>query len=219
MKNTSTEGTILTEHLLNTSRRPQTPERTGMISKWQAGWREWGKAAGWDLYPWEELEKGRFLPCAKPPHWPGDERGSRSGAGGETNCTRGAGHHPARPSLRETSRTGGGRVLRRRSLEGRPAERTAVGCTETTRRSRHVLWPQLQGLLPGEAPGSQRQQAAHAQRRGWNPSRTQGPCGLGAGLRGLPTAPGAAGVRLCWQPCQLSTHRTSCGPRVLPRLE
>lgn len=33
MKNASTNGTILTAHLLNTSRRPQTPERTGMISK------------------------------------------------------------------------------------------------------------------------------------------------------------------------------------------
>ena len=28
IKNTSTNGTILTEHLLNTSRRPQTPKRT-----------------------------------------------------------------------------------------------------------------------------------------------------------------------------------------------
>ena len=28
IKNTSTNGTILTEHLLNTGRRPQTPERT-----------------------------------------------------------------------------------------------------------------------------------------------------------------------------------------------
>ena len=31
-------------------------------------------------------------------------------------------------------------------------------------------------------------------------------------------APGAASVHLCWQLCKLSTHRTSCRPRVLPRL-
>ena len=31
-------------------------------------------------------------------------------------------------------------------------------------------------------------------------------------------APGAASVHLCWQLCKLSTHRTPCGPQVLPRL-
>ena len=32
IKNTLTNDTVLTEHLLNTSRRPQTPERTRKIS-------------------------------------------------------------------------------------------------------------------------------------------------------------------------------------------
>ena len=159
----------------------------------------------------DEVGEGRQQDGTCPLGGAGERKGSPTAGGRLTGqemsgSRSGAGPHPAAPAW-ETSRRGGGRVLNHRGLEGRPAE--------TTRRGRHVLRPQLQGLLPRQVPGSQRQQAAHAQRRSW----TQGPCGLGAGLRSLPTALGAAGVHLCWQPCKLSTHRTSCGPQVLPWLE
>ena len=70
--------------------RPQTPERTGMIFKWQAGWKGKKKAAEWDLYPWRSWKKERFSECGKPPPWPGDEPA-------QTGSCRGA--KPAHPAL------------------------------------------------------------------------------------------------------------------------
>ena len=50
IKNTSTNGTILTDHLLNTSRRPWKPKRTRKIPT-QPG------SVGQDLHPWWGAEE------------------------------------------------------------------------------------------------------------------------------------------------------------------
>ena len=74
-----TKGTVITEHLLNTSRGPQTPKRAkeypcNQEKRKSGGWR----GMGWDLRPWRGAEgKERFLQSWKPTHWWGDQLGLR----------------------------------------------------------------------------------------------------------------------------------------------
>lgn len=55
-KDTSTNRTNLTEHLLDTSRRPQTPERTRKISIRQEEGKK-KRMEGRDMHPWEGAKK------------------------------------------------------------------------------------------------------------------------------------------------------------------
>ena len=62
IKNISTNGTILTEYLLNTSRGPWTPKKTKNLPnvtgyhKQRMKGKGRGEEAGWDLHSWQGAE-------------------------------------------------------------------------------------------------------------------------------------------------------------------
>ena len=85
IKNTSTNETILTEHLLNTSGEPQTPKRTRKIPT-QLGRMKERKKRGNGTRPAPlaggAIGEERFPHSGKPPHrWRGDQLGQRGGFG------------------------------------------------------------------------------------------------------------------------------------------
>ena len=86
MKNASTNGMILTAHLLKTS-NPWKDRNDLQATGRMKGQK---KAAEWDLYPWRSWKKERFSECGKPPPWPGGEPA-------QTGSCRGA--KPAHPAL------------------------------------------------------------------------------------------------------------------------
>lgn len=186
-----------------------------MISKWQAGWREWGRQQD-GTCTWEELEKGRFLPRQS------RLTGQRWAAADQVQEERqtahaGAGHHPARPSLRKTSyrRRPGAET---RSLEGRLMERTGLLAARRRSEEAGMCSATTSGAPAREAPGSHASRPPHAQRRGWNPSRTQGPCGRRAQDCGVspqlqePPAFVSAGSRVNSNPQNIMrTHAPTAG--------
>ena len=70
IKNTSTNGRTLTEHMLNSSGRPQTPKRTRIIPMQSGMVKERIKEeTGSDQHPWQGAEgEERFSYSEKPPH-------------------------------------------------------------------------------------------------------------------------------------------------------
>ena len=118
--NTSTCGTVLTEHLLNAGRRPQTSKKARNSScTWVAQKkkkREREKKSRCNLHPWEgAVKEERFPHTGKSPHW-GDQLGQRGSfraleknaaiglqrAKWRETCTEGQ-CRPALPGLRHSS--------------------------------------------------------------------------------------------------------------------
>ena len=90
MKNTSTNGTVLTGHLLNTSKRLWTPKRTRKIPAQLARMKE-GKKEKRDQKRnqhlwWEAEGEERFLHSEKPPHG-GEMSWDRKGPSGDKRGT------------------------------------------------------------------------------------------------------------------------------------
>ena len=158
IKNTSTCGTVLTEHLLNAGRRPQTPKRARKSPHNWVGQKKKGKKkkererkeSGRDLHPRDEaVKEGRFAYPGKSPHLQGNQPGWRGsfGASEESTvtglwrakqretCTDGRCHCPALPSLR-CSPAGAGRVWVLRLGFWRSGPGRGLGL---------ALWRQLEG--------------------------------------------------------------------------
>ena len=88
IKNISTSGTIHTEHLLNTGRRPQPSKRARTLSHNQVGQKKKRKELGWDLCTREGAVKEEMLPhSGKSPHQRGDQPGWRGSFGASDEIT------------------------------------------------------------------------------------------------------------------------------------
>ena len=87
IKNTSTCETVLTEHLLNSSRKPQTPRRARKIPM-QLGRKKVRKkkkeGMGWDQHPWQGTEGEERLLHSEQPIHRGESSWGRKGLLG--NC-------------------------------------------------------------------------------------------------------------------------------------
>ena len=142
IKNTSTGGAVLTEHLLpGPNRRSQTPERTRKVSM-QLGRMKGGKGDKWDI-PWvsgKELKEEMFLISGKPLHqWelrngaseaqrlaqlPAHSRQSREA------CMDGPATHLGTQSETQVCCYGLGLGGETQSSEAWPGERNGAGCSE-----------------------------------------------------------------------------------------
>ena len=152
IKNTSTRGTALTEHMLNTGRRPQTPPKArnsprtwvGQKKKEKTETKEWGQ----DLHLWEGAVKEEKIPhTRKPLQWQrwGLAGGKLRSHGGE-HSNRGvegkverflhrgsvlsSTHQPER-LVCSPAGTGGGWEMRLWLWRLDPRERTGVACVNT----------------------------------------------------------------------------------------
>ena len=164
IKNTSANKTVLTEHLLNTSRIPWALKRTRKIP-WQAvGWKKDKRKekTEWDLHPWGEGVEGeeRVPHLGKTPRWLGDQLGQEGSLGGSEDSaeahlwqagqsemyTDGPCHSASCPSLRGMSAVGVPLptwVSTRGQLLHQPLQQTPVGG-----------WHKEVGLKPQLSPRS-----------------------------------------------------------------